>query len=103
MKRYYDFNTSVTCQVISGGPATMTIEYFASGVSQGTTTSPSISTGDTHLFYQPGDGNISDGFIGSAVITSTADIACVVNEDQNEGSLATTVMDQLYAYEGIAP
>jgi hypothetical protein len=103
MRRYYDFNTSVTCLVISGGPATMTIEYFSGGSSDGTTTSGSIATGQTHLFYQPSDSNLSDGYIGSAIITSAADIACIVNEDQNEGSLATTVMDQLYAYEGIAP
>jgi hypothetical protein len=81
----------------------MTIEYFSGGSSDGTTTSGSIATGQTHLFYQPSDSNLSDGYIGSAIITSAADIACIVNEDQNEGSLATTVMDQLYAYEGIAP
>lgn len=103
MRRYYDYNTSVTCQVISGGPATMTIEYFSGGSSDGTTTSGSVATGQTALFYQPSDSNLSDGYIGSAVITSAADIACIVNEDQNEGSLATTVMDQLFSYEGIAP
>jgi len=101
-KRYYKYNTSVTCQVISGGPATMTIEYFGSGgVSLGTTTSPSKSNGQQHLFYQPNESYLANGYGGSAVVTSAAQIACIVNENQNEAPEATMVMDQLFAYEGI--
>lgn len=104
MKRYYAYNTSVTCQLVSGGPATMTIEYFGSGgTSLGTTTSPSISTGGTTIFYQPNESYLSDGYNGSAKITSAANIACIVNEDQNEAPEATMIMDHLYAYEGIIP
>ncbi|MFV2043819.1 MAG: hypothetical protein ACC700_11370 [Anaerolineales bacterium] len=100
MRRYYDYNTSITCQNVGSGSTTMTLEY--GGVS-GSNSSPSIAAGNIHLFYQPNDSLISDGFNGSATITASEPIVCVVNEDQNEGSLATTSMDQLYAYEGIAP
>lgn len=102
-KRYFNYNSSVTCQVISGGPATMTIEYFSGGVSLGSTTSPSKANGQTHLFYQPQESYLANGFLGSGTITSAGQIACVVNQDQNEGSQATTFMDQLFAYEGVAP
>jgi hypothetical protein len=104
MKRYYSYNTSVVCQVLSGGPATLTIEYFgAGGASLGTNTSGSKSNGQTQIFYQPNEGFLSDDYNGSAVITSAAQIACVVNEDQNEAPQSTTSMDQLYAYEGVLP
>jgi hypothetical protein len=103
-KRYYAFNSSMTCQIISGGPATMTIEYFgAGGSSLGTTVSPSKSTGETHVFYIPNETYIPDGWLGSAKVTSTADIVCIVNQDMNEPPESTTSMDQLYSYEGIIP
>ena len=103
-KRYYNYNSSMTCQVISGGPATMTIEYYgAGGTSLGTTTSPSTATGATHVFYVPNESYISDGWLGSAKVTSSAQIGCIVNQDMNEPPQSTTSMDQLYSYNGILP
>jgi hypothetical protein len=106
-KRYFNYNSSVTCQMISGGPATMTIEYFDASGSLGTVVSPSIGNGKTHLFYQPNDmpggTALPNDWLGSAKITSSGQISCVVNQDMNEGTFATTSMDQLFAYEGIAP
>jgi hypothetical protein len=103
-KRYYGYNSSVTCQNVDGA-GTMTIEY--SGIAT-TTTSPNIPMGGTHLFYQPTDpalATVAPNYISSAKITPNGgqNIVCVVNQDINEGSGATTVMDQLYSYEGIAP
>jgi hypothetical protein len=103
MKNYYQYNSSVTCQNVGTSAATMTIAY--AGVT-GTTTSPSIQPGRTHLFYQPNDpalGSVPINFITSATITSAQPMVCVVNQDQNMGTLAVTNMDQLYAYNGIAP
>jgi hypothetical protein len=102
-KRYFNYNSSVTCQVLSGGPAPVSIQYFDNTGTKGTTTSGSIANGQSVLFYQPAESFLTNGWIGSAKITSTASIACVVNQDMNEGSYATTSMDQLFAYEGVAP
>jgi hypothetical protein len=101
-KRYFNYNSSVTCQVISGGPATMTMDYIDSTGSRGTAISPSKGNGETHLFYQPSQGSLPDNWLGSGKVTSAAQVACVVNQDMNEASQATTNMDQLFAYEGIA-
>jgi hypothetical protein len=98
MRRYFNYNTSVTCQNIGTSATTMSISY--GGIS-GSTTSPSIAVNATALFYQPGDPLLSDGFIGSATITASEDIVCVVNEDMNEEPQASQIMDQLYAYNGI--
>jgi hypothetical protein len=100
MKRYYGYNTSVTCQNIGGGPSTnLSIAY--AGYS-GTTDYSDVGDGESVLLYQPTDSIIPDGHIGSATITSSAaDIVCVVNEDQNEAPQSGQVFDQLYAYNGI--
>lgn len=98
MKRYYKYNTSITCQNLGTAAATMTIEY--AGIA-GSTTSPSIPVNSTHMFYQPAETSLSDGWIGSATITSAEPIVCVVNEDMNEPPEGTQFMDMLYAYNGI--
>jgi hypothetical protein len=98
MRRFYKWNSSVTCQNVGDEPATMSIQY---GGIAGTTTSPLIAVNDTHLFYQPGEAMLSDGWMGSATITSAEPIACVVNEDMNEPPERDQIMDQLYAYNGI--
>jgi hypothetical protein len=98
MKRYYGYNTSITCQNVGTAAATMAIEY--AGIA-GSTTSPSIPVNGIHLFYQPSEVSLSDGWIGSATITSAEPIVCIVNEDMNEPPESTQFMDQLYAYNGI--
>lgn len=101
MKRYYGYNTSITCQNVGSAPTTMTIDYSGAG----TSTTASTAAGSTAIFYQPNaTEGLSDNYIGSAIITSDAGqpIVCVVNEDMNEGAQASQNMDQLFAYEGIA-
>lgn len=98
MRRYYKYNTSITCQNIGTAAATMSISY---GGIAGTTTSPSIAVNGIYLFYQPTDPLLSNGFLGSATITSAQKIVCVVNEDMNEPPENDQVMDQLYTYNGI--
>lgn len=98
MKRYFKYNTSVTCQNIGAAATTMTIAY--SGIAT-TTTSPSIAVNRTHSFYQPAEAQLANNWIGSATITSAQPIVCVVNEDMNEAPEVNQSMDQLYAYNGI--
>lgn len=101
MKRYYGYNTSITCQNVGTAASTMTISYSGAG----SFTSASVAVGKTTLFYQPdATQGLTDNYIGSAIIKSDAGqpIVCVVNEDMNEGANATKNMDQLFAYESIA-
>ena len=97
MKRYYNWNTSVTCQNVGLSSTNMTITY-SNGATQ---TLNNIPVNGTGLFYQPNEIGLPNGFNGSATITSSSQpIVCVVNEDQNEGTIATTSFDQLFSYEG---
>lgn len=98
MRRYYKYNTSITCQNVGTASATMSVSY--GGIS-GTTTSTAVSPNGIYMFYQPTDPLLSDSWIGSATVTSAQPIVCVVNEDMNEPPKRDEVMDQLYAYNGI--
>lgn len=95
-RRYYDYNTGILCQNLGSAATSMTISYSGIG---STTTSGSIAPDANHHFYQPTDINLSDGYNGSAKITASQPIACVVNEDKNEGSSSTSSADFLYSYE----
>lgn len=98
MRRYYNYNTSVTCQNLGVADAVMSIEY---GGVVGQTDSDPVAPDETWLFYQPNDPLLADNWIGSASVTSAEPIVCVVNEDMNEPPQSGILMDQLYAYNGI--
>ena len=98
MRRYYNYNTSITCQNVGTVTTTVTIAY--GGVS-GTEEITDVAPGGTAFFYQLLSNLIGDNFIGSATITATQPIICVVNEDMNEPPQANQKMDQLYAYDAI--
>lgn len=99
MRRYYNYNTSVTCQNVGGAAATMSMSI--GGKTQGFTTPTAIAANGTFLFYQPGDSRMADGEIGSATITSAQPIVCVVNQDMNEAPFGSQSLDALAAYNGI--
>ncbi len=100
-KRYKDLNSSVTCQNV-GQAAPMKIKYidFAGNII-GPITTGTINNNQTYPFYQPGEPLLPNGFNGSAVISSTSQIICVVNQNKDEGAFRTTARDFLSTYEGI--
>ncbi len=94
LKKYYGYSTSITCQNIGNAATDITVAY-----SNGKTeTKTNISAGATALFYQPNNGDLPNGFNGSAVITATQPIVCVVNENQVDN---TAKNDYLLTYEAI--
>ena len=103
MNDAWRWNSSVSCQNIGSGSATMTISYTGTGAPAGSF-APSagnpVAASDVGLFYQP-DHIATSSFIGSATITSTEPIVCVVNQDQNMAPESTQTMDQLFVYNGV--
>jgi hypothetical protein len=105
MKRYYGYNSSVTCQNLGAAATDLTVTYAGAGVGAPTVYA-GVAAGATQLIYQPTDGALSGvapNWIGSATIAATEPIVCVVNQDMNELPQAAENMDQLYSYNGIAP
>jgi hypothetical protein len=100
LKRYYNYNTSITCQNIGSGASTNITIAYSNGASSSVN---NVVQNGTALFYQPNESGLSNGFNGSATISSSGGvpIVCVANEDMNEGAQATQSMDQLFAYEGL--
>lgn len=106
LKRYYGFNSSVTCQNIGTAVTNVSVVYKGSVVGGGPVTvngvSRTIQPGATQLFYQPGETSLPDRFIGSATFTSdTSNIVCVANQDKNEAPNVSTSADFLSAYDTV--
>ncbi len=94
LKTYYGFSTSITCQNIGAAAANITATY-SNGVTEAKTNVP---VNGTALFYQPNTVGLPASFNGSAVITSSENIVCVVNENQVTNPVKS---DFLLTYEAI--
>lgn len=94
-KRYYGYNSAVTCMNVSSSNANVSINY-----SNGASNSQSnVAANSLALFYQPGEAGLSDGFNGSATVSATQPVVCIGNQDQDENA---TSADFLLAYEGVS-
>lgn len=103
-KRFYGFNTSITCMNVGSSPASFTAAYVADSASGTSAVNESSTTIDPNFgsqLYQPNNSSLNDGYNGAAAITSSQPMACVVNEDITEGATATTSQDSLFTYNGI--
>lgn len=101
MKRYYAYNTSITCQNVGSTATNVRVSYSSSSVNNKLVLS-NLAPGATGLIYQPAENDLPDAYIGSATITSdNANIVCVVNQDQNESPQSGEVKDLLGAYNAI--
>jgi hypothetical protein len=74
--------TSITCQNVGNGPANYTVTYSGEA---GSTKDPDTTTGvpvnGSHVFLQDYN-SAKPKFVGSAVVTSTQDIFCVVTQQK---------------------
>jgi len=94
LKKYYGYSTSITCQNIGTTTTNITVTY-SNGVVE---TKNNVAVNGTALFYQPNNTSLPNGFNGSAVITASQPIVCVINENQVENP---NRQDFLLTYEGI--
>ena len=103
MYHFYNWNSSVTCQNVGASSATMTISYAGTGAPGGTFNPQAgnpVAVGDVGLFMQT-DHIVTELWSGSATVTSTQPIVCVVNYDQNMAPQNTQSMDQLFVYNAV--
>jgi hypothetical protein len=100
MKRYYKYNSSMTCQNIGAAATNVRISYSGTAVSNKTVLT-NLAPGKSGLIYQPAEAGLANGYIGSATVSADQNIVCVVNQDQNEAPDASIAKDQLYAYDAI--
>jgi hypothetical protein len=103
MKNYFGYESSITCQNIGSGSATISIGYKGEGPGNSTVNvapAPKIlnlPVNQSGVVVQFGESQLPSGFIGSAEISSDQDVICVVN--QSDGSKPN--QDQLYTYNAI--
>lgn len=95
LRAYYGYSTSITCQNIGAAATNITVTY-SNGVTE---VKNSVGANSTALFYQPNTVGLANGFNGSAVMTASQDIVCVVNENQVTNP---TALDFLLTYEAVS-
>ena len=103
MYHYANWNSSVTCQNVGASAATMTISYSGTGAPSGDFAPQAgnpVAVDDVGMFLQS-DHIVTENWSGSATVTSTQPIVCVVNYDQNMAPQSTQNMDQLYVYNAV--
>lgn len=100
MKRYFKYNSAVTCQNIGAAATNIRVTYSGTAVSNKTVVT-ALAVGKAALIYQPAETGLANGYIGSATISADQNIVCEVNQDQNEGADAAVPNDQLFAYDAI--
>jgi hypothetical protein len=100
MKRYSGYNSSVTCQNLSTTAST-NVRVSYSGTEIEDKLVLSLEPDQSGPIYQSKEQDLSNGYLGSATISADQNIVCVVNQDKDEGTAKTQVMDQLYAYVAI--
>lgn len=99
MKKYYNESSSLTCQNVSTTATVMTATFsdIATPITSG-----SIEPNGIWSVYLP-DPQFAfpDKYLGSAVITATQNIACVVQSNFEHSPYNTQQMDAHKAYTGI--
>jgi hypothetical protein len=98
MKGNYGWGTGVQVANLSlANPTDVTITYYAAGsTTPADVENATVQPGSSVTFYNPGNATLPSGFVGSAVVTSTAeDIAVIVNQATDNGL-------QGMSYEGFA-
>ena len=98
MKRYFNYNTSLTVQNVDSTPVNLTVTYVdAQGQTVSFRSVTGLGPGGSMLFYSPGSSeNLPAGFLGGAIVQSSGGkIVGVVNELYGTGDQAG---DQLFTY-----
>ncbi len=96
-RRFYQYNSAVTCQNVGSSPTNITLTY--SGIVTQRHAN-NVAVGGIAEFYQGNDSLLTDGWRGSGTITAGQPIACVINQSQDESPLS---QDQLFSYNGLTP
>jgi len=97
MKKYYNESSSLTCQNVGSAATIMTATF--SGIST-SKVSGNIEPNGIWLLYLPNETILPTGYIGSAEINATQNIACVVQSNFEDAPYNTQNMDAHKAYTG---
>jgi hypothetical protein len=100
VKRFYGYNSSISCQNVGTAATPLRVSYSGTAISN-KVVNPSLAVGAVYQIYQPADTQLANSYNGSATVTADQNIVCVVNQDQNEAPYSTQVKDVFASYVGI--
>jgi hypothetical protein len=100
VKRFYGYNSSISCQNVGTANTALSISYSGTAINK--VVAPALAPNAVYQIYQPSDAQLPNNYNGSAtIVSSTQPVVCVVNQDQNEAPYSTQVKDVFASYVGI--
>jgi hypothetical protein len=100
VKRFYGYNSSITCQNISSTSTSLRVTYSNSAVVNKQVITNLAPNGVAGI-YQPSEAGLPNGYSGSAEISSDQPVVCLVTQDQNEAPMGNHTNDTFAGYNGI--
>jgi hypothetical protein len=101
VKRFYGYNSSISCQNVGTAATPLRVTYSGTAIAN-KVVNPSLAVGAVYQIYQPADTQLANSWNGTATVNADQNIVCVVNQDQNEAPYSTQNKDVFAAYNGIA-
>ena len=100
VRRFYGYNSSISCQNVGTAATPLRISYSGTAISN-KVVKASLAVNEVYQIYQPADTQLANNYNGSATISADQNVVCVVNQDQNEAPYSTQVKDVFASYVGI--
>jgi hypothetical protein len=108
MKKYYGYNSSITCMGTNATVDTFNVTYSGTNLAGEAANATVNNLKPMEVFGTPDitqarQAELPDGWSGSAVIEASNPIICEVNQDQNDtAEFNAMTIDQLYGYNALA-
>jgi len=100
MKAYYGWNSYIAVQNTASSSASVTVQYYDSAGVLVATDVETVSPYSTFIFRQSENASLSDGFVGSAKVTGTQELAGICNFYNSENTYMEAQFHSYNAFSG---
>ena len=100
MKAYYGWNSYIAVQNTASSSASVTVQYYSSAGTLVATDVQTVSPYSTFIFRQSENATLLNGFVGSAKVTGTQELAGICNFYNSENTYTEAQFHSYNAFSG---
>jgi len=100
MKEYYGWNSYIAVQNTASSSASVTVQYYSSTGTLVATDVQTVGPYTTYIFRQSENTSLSNGFVGSAKVTGTQELAGICNFYNSENTYIEAQFHSYNAFSG---
>jgi len=100
MKEYWGWNSYIAVQNTASSSASVTVQYYSSAGALVATDVQTVGPYTTYIFRQGDNATLSNGFVGSAKVTGTQDLAGICNFYNSENTYTEAQFHSYNAFSG---